>query len=122
MALLQASNNTFNEVVRIGTAVGASAQRLDTVIGGLLTRITTSNNQSLTTLNKVAGAYKVGSNAISLNGAAVATGSPASITSSVSRLDIGAIHDGTSRISGHIAAIRYYKKRVSNSRLQTLTT
>jgi hypothetical protein len=122
MALFQASNNTYAEVIRVGTSSGSLTQKLDTVIGSSLTRITTSNNQSLTTLNKVAGAYKVGSNAISLNGAAVAAGSPASITSSVSRLDLGGIHDGASKINGHIAAIRYYKKRLPDAKLQSLTT
>ena len=122
MALVQASNNTFNELIRIGTATSASFQRLDTTAGGSLTRITTSNAQSLTAQNKVTGAYKVGENAISLNGSSVITGSPASITSLASRLDIGSVQDGTSKINGHIASLKYYKKRLANAKLVTLST
>ena len=122
MVLAQASNNTFNELTRIGTATSGSFQRLDTIVGGSLTRITTTNAQSLTAQNKVSGAYKVGENAISLNGSVVITGSPASITSSANRLDIGSIQDGTSKINGHIASLRYYKKRLANAKLQALTT
>jgi len=122
MILVQASNNTFNEIVRIGTPSGLSTQRLDTITGGSLTRITTLNNHSLTALNKVAGAYKAGSNAISLNGGSVVTGSPAGITSLASKLDIGVSHDGSSRINGYIQSLRYYKKRLPNAKLQSLTT
>jgi hypothetical protein len=122
MVLAQASNNTFNELTRIGTATSGSLQRLDTIVGGVLTRITTTNAQSLTSQNKVSGAYKVGENAISLNGSSVITGSPANITSLANRLDIGSIQDGTSKINGHIASLRYFKKRLPNAKLQTLTT
>jgi len=121
--LAQASNNSFNELTRIGTSTGSLIQSLDTTSGGLLTRASTLTSLSATSLNKVAGAYKIGSNAISLNGSAVVTASPAAITSLAVILHIGNLHTNASAntLCGHIASIRYYRKRLSNEKLQTLT-
>jgi len=119
----QASNNTFNELVRIGSAASATSPSFDTTVGGLLTRTTALNNFNFSGINKTSGAYIVGNNAISHNGNAVVTSSPAAITSSCNRLDIGKFHPGSPNLphNGHIAAIRYYKKRLPNSKLQALT-
>ena len=119
--LVQASNNNFNDLTRVGSALGSLNQRFDTISGGTLTRITSSNSQSLTAQNKISAAYKVGSNAMSLNGGSVATGSPVGITSLATRLDIGSNHDASSKMNGHIAVFRYYKKRLDNAKLVSLT-
>lgn len=119
--LIVSSNSTFLEVTRIGTGTSSSIQRFDTVVANVLTRVSSLSSHSLTAQNKVTAAYKVSDNAMSLNGAAVVTSSPAAITSVVNRCDIGANHDGSSKFNGHLAAIRYYKKRLANAKLQTLT-
>ena len=40
----------------------------------------------------------------------------------VNQLNIGNRPDGARPLNGHIASIRYYKKRLANAKLQTLTT
>lgn len=119
----QASNNTFSELVRIGTATNSLAQVLDTTIGAWLTSLPATVFLSLTAKNKSAGSYKGGRNAISSNGSTVATVSPADITSLVNRLDIGAMHplSGQPAMCGHICKIQYYKNYLSDERLQSLT-
>jgi hypothetical protein len=118
------SNNTFNNSIRITSAGSSLAPVFDTVIGGLQTRAVSSTSISLSSRNKVAGAYKVGNNGISTNGSVVVTSSPATITNLVDRLDIGSFHPvaGLPQLCGHIAAVRYYKKRLSDAKLQSLTT
>jgi hypothetical protein len=119
----QASSNSFNELVRIGSATAATSPSFDTSVGGLQTRATALNNFNFSGINKTSGAYIVGNNAISHNGNAVVTSSPAAITSSCNRLDIGKFHPGAANLphNGHIASIRYYKKRLPNAKLQALT-
>jgi len=121
--LVQASNNTFNERNGIVNPTSSFSQSLDTVVGATFTRISTSNVLSSTLLNKVAGAYKAGSNAIVINNGVLVAGSPAAITSLANRLDIGNLHVNppANTLCGHIASIRYYKKRLSNAKLQSLT-
>ena len=119
----QASNNTFNELVRIGSATAGTSPFFDTSVGGLRTIATALNNFNFSGINKTSGAYIVGNNAISHNGNAVVTSSPAAITSSCNRLDIGRYHPGSANMpyNGHIASLRYYRKRLPNAKLQALT-
>jgi hypothetical protein len=119
----QASNNTFNELVRIGSATAATSPSFDTTVGGLQTRATALNNFDFSGINKTSAAYIVGNNAISHNGNAVVTSSPAAITSSCNRLDIGRYHPVSANLphNGHIASLRYYRKRLPNAKLVQLT-
>jgi hypothetical protein len=119
----QASNNSFNELVRIGSATSATSPSFDTTVAATQTRATALNNFNFSGTNKTSAAYIVGNNAISHNGNAVVTSSPAAITSSCARLDIGKFHPVASNLphNGHIASLRYYRKRLTNEKLQALT-
>jgi hypothetical protein len=75
---------------------------------------------TLSSLNKTAGAYKENDIAASTNGSEVVTDASASVPTNLNRLDIGNQISGDF-LCGHIAAIRYYKKRLSNQKLQALT-
>ena len=70
---------------------------------------------------KQALAYKLNDCAYSLNGASAITDTSALIPT-VSQLNIGNAYSGTLTINGHIASIRYYKKRLANAKLVTLST
>jgi len=69
---------------------------------------------------KQALTYKLNDCAYSLNGAAAITDTSA-LTPTVNRINFGSAYTGQP-LNGHIAAIRYFKKRLSNAKLQTLTT
>jgi hypothetical protein len=120
----QASNNSFNELVRIGSTTSGTSPTFDTTVAATLTRATALNNFDFSGINKTSAAYIVGNNAISHNGNAVVTSSPAAITSSCARLDIGRFQPSAAANlphNGHIASMRYYRKRLSNAKLQSLT-
>jgi len=69
---------------------------------------------------KQAVAYKLNDCAYSANGASVITDTSALIPT-VSRLNIGGAFNNTLAINGHIATLRYYKKRLANAKLTSLT-
>lgn len=69
---------------------------------------------------KQALTYKLNDCAYSLNGASAITDTSALIPT-VNRINFGSAYTGQP-LNGHIAAIRYFKKRLSNAKLQTLTT
>jgi len=69
---------------------------------------------------KQAIAYKLNDCAYSLNGASAITDTSASIPT-FSQLNIGNAYSNNLAINGHIASIRYYKKRLANAKIQALT-
>ena len=69
---------------------------------------------------KQAVAYKLNDCAYSANGASVIIDTSALIPT-VSRLNIGGAFNNTLAINGHIASVRYFKKRLSNSKIQAIT-
>jgi hypothetical protein len=70
---------------------------------------------------KQAVAYKLNDCAYSANGAAAITDTSALIPT-VSQLNIGLSHNSSQQpLNGHIASIRYFKKRLANAKLQTIT-
>lgn len=71
-------------------------------------------------LVKQSVAYKLNDCAYSANGASVIIDTLASIPT-FNRVDIGMSFVPSLFLNGHIASIRYYRKRLSNSRLQALT-
>lgn len=71
---------------------------------------------------KIASAHIAGQQSATVNGASVTSRSTAYVAESSSTLHIGSIGVGISQINGHIARITYYRKRLSNAKLQTLTT
>jgi hypothetical protein len=79
-----------------------------------------SGTVSTTTLNKVASAIKQNDFAVSLNGAAAVADTVGTLETTMARLIIGA-DNNIHYLGGHIARIRYYNTRKSNSELQSLT-
>ena len=67
-------------------------------------------------------AYNSSSCGISDNGSAVTTTSVTTTTQTMLTLQIGNMLGGAFYWSGHITSIRYFKKRLPNAKLQTLTT
>lgn len=75
---------------------------------------------TLASLNRTVGAYKVNDFAASTNGSAVVTDTGGLVAASVDRLEIGN-QLSVDLLCGHIARIQYFRKRLSNAKLQTLT-
>ena len=67
----------------------------------------------------LSSAYKLNDFAASLNGGAVATDTAGSLPTPT-KIIIGA--DGSSYMNGHIARLRYYPTRLTNAKLQELST
>ena len=119
--IVQIDNNTNANVLR---HVYSSAS------GGFFSFIR-SNLDTPTSLSVITGtastiqkrviAYEGTSFASSTNGAAVATATRA-MPIGLNGMKIGNLAEGPFYLSGHIAAIRYYKKRLPNAKLVSLTT
>ena len=110
-------DNTANEMIRLRTegtdpfykVTGGGSDLVSLNLGAIVAR----------TAFKVAACYKLDDFAASLNGATVSTDNTGTIPT-VDRLRIGQGQSGNI-ITGHIAAIRYYRKRLDNAKLQALT-
>jgi len=114
------NNNRFSMFVPLGTPMAVAAR---VVAGGAATNPANSASFSAGAIVKAALAYAVGTNqaALSVNGAAPSTASPAASPTGVNTLRIGAIF-GVTQLGGWIQEIRYYPRRLSDAELQTLTT
>jgi hypothetical protein len=101
---------------------GVSALRL------LITKQTIEQSSSSPSLNmsaqqfKVAGVYRINDAAISVNGGAASTGTPADLPS-LTHIRLGSLGGGGGNpLNGHIRKIAYWPKRLSNTLLEQLTT
>jgi hypothetical protein len=83
-------------------------------------RITAGALVSGTSPIKISGAYKASDFAGSLNGATAVTSSSGSIDPVV-QMNIGAWASSQYMLNGHIARLRYYRKRLPNATLQLLS-
>jgi len=83
-------------------------------------RITAGALVSGTSPIKISGAYKASDFAGSLNGATAVTSSSGSIDPVV-QMNIGAWASSQYMLNGHIARVRYYRKRLPNATLQQLS-
>ena len=111
-------DNTANEMIRLRTEGtdpfykvtdgGSDLVSLD--LGAIVAR----------TAFKVAACYNLNDFAASLNGATVSTDNTGTIPT-VDRLRIGQGQSGNI-VTGHIARIQYFKKRLPDAKLQSLTT
>ena len=101
---------------------GAGSKRwraITTTSSGIEAVISTSGD--ITTTNvKAAYAFKLNDNAFAVNNVLVGTDTTVTMPNPTS-MRIGG-NDGANVLNGHIAAIRYYKKRLPNAKLVTLTT
>lgn len=76
---------------------------------------------SVGTSAKIGFCYKVNDFAGTLNGSAVVTDTSGSVTA-VEQIGIGYIHGTTANFNGHISRLRYYPTRLTNAKLQELST
>lgn len=76
-------------------------------------------------VNKIASAYSVNDFSASRNGGTVVVDSSGAVPASLSQINIGTDERSQTPVSFYsnrcIGSLRYYKKRLSNSKLQTLT-
>lgn len=91
------------------TTVGATSQ----------SNITTSMDTAIAP-SKLSYGYKLNDMVFAVNGEIIGTDAIGTMPTSTA-LRIGARDDGA-YLNGHIASVRYYKKRLSNAKLQSLTT
>jgi hypothetical protein len=123
--VVTASDGTTGNRVAIGNiATGFVDAGLSQVFivttGGSVQATLGISGLTLSSINKTVGAYKENDFAVSTNSSAVVTDATGLVATSLNRLEIGnQISDGF--LCGHIAAIRYYKKRLPNAKLQALT-
>jgi hypothetical protein len=96
---------------------GVGTQSRNTTATALLPTFANSANTSF----KRGLAYYTGGGSISTNGASVTNTAAVISTQTMLTLQIGSMLGGSFYWSGHLASIRYYKKRLSNAKLQTLT-
>jgi hypothetical protein len=101
------------------SGVGSRRWRgLTTTSAGIEAVITTSGD--ITTTNvKAAYAFKLNDNAFAVNNVFVGTDTTVTMPNPTS-MRIGG-NDGVDVLNGHIAAVRFYKKRLPNAKLQALT-
>lgn len=118
--MLSVSDNTFNN--------GHDLRYTDITTASSLTNVSNVSQATGFTGTITSGAttkqimaYKLNDYAYSLNGAASITDTVA-LVPTVNRLNIGAAYNNTQVGNGHIQSILYYKKRLPNAKLQTLTT
>jgi hypothetical protein len=67
----------------------------------------------------IAFGYKSGDFAATINGGAMATSADARMGGNITGVTFG--RRNTAAINGHIASVRYYKKRLPNAKLQSIT-
>jgi len=88
--------------------------------GGSLSALIAVTVASVTSPVKIVGAYKLDDFAISANGGAINSDNLGAVGVGINRLNIGSQND-TEPLNGHIASIRYFKKRLANAKLQSIT-
>jgi len=116
--VVSSDDNTANEMVRLRTE-GTDPFFRVTDGGSDLVAID-SGAVVANTAFKLAGAYKINDFASVINGGTVGTDGAGTIPT-VDRMRIGAGQAGNT-MCGCIASLRYYKKRLPDAKLQTLTT
>ena len=115
--VLAADDNTANEMIRLRTE-GTNPFFKVTDGGSELVSID-AGTVSANTSFKLIGAYKLDDFASSINGGAAVTDTSGTIPT-VDRMRIGAGQGGNT-MCGCVASLRYYRKRLPNAKLQTLT-
>ena len=116
------TSNNQHGIYKTNAALSASGLRwgATTVLVGISTQaaILTSTDVA-TSRSRLSYAYKLDDFAFAYSGAIVGTDTSGTLPSPTS-MHIGC-RDGSLQINGHLASIRYYKKRLANAKLQALT-
>ena len=91
------------------------------IASGGTTQYQQTPNTTMLEFNTFALAAEASSAMAATNGT-LATAGGGLMPVGIDRLNIGNRADGARILNGHIASLRYYKKRLANAKLQTLTT
>jgi hypothetical protein len=116
--VLAADDNTANEMIRLRTE--GTNPFFKVTDGGSEVVAIDAGTVTANTAFKLIGAYKVNDFASSINGGSAVTDTAGTIPT-VDRMRIGAGQGGNT-MCGCISAIRYFKKRLPDAKLQALTT
>jgi hypothetical protein len=116
--VLAADDDTANEMIRLRTE--GTNPFFKVTDGGSDVVAIDAGTVTANTAFKLIGAYKVNNFASSINGGSAVTDTTGAIPT-VDRMRIGAGQGGNT-MCGCISAIRYYKKRLPDAKLQSLTT
>jgi hypothetical protein len=116
--VLAADDNTANEMIRLRTE--GTNPFFKVTDGGSDVVAIDAGTVTANTAFKLIGAYKVNDFASSINGGSAVTDTTGTIPT-VDRMRIGAGQVGNT-MCGCISAIRYFKKRLPDAKLQSLTT
>jgi len=120
--ILTADDNSINN--RVGLLCGSASTTIDCRISSGGSAANPSSIGSISTSpQKMAIAYKAGASngAAVLGGGTVQTSSPAGSVPA-DRFRIGNTQNGTDYLNGHIQRLSYYRARLSNATLQSLTS
>ena len=117
-AIVGIDDNTANEMIRLRTEGSDPFYRVTD--GGSDVVALDLGSVTANASFKIASAYALNNFAASLNGGSASTDSVGTLPT-VDRLRIGADQGGNT-ITGTIGRISYYKKRLANAKLQTLST
>ena len=115
--VLTTDDNTSNEMIRLRTE--GTNPFLRVIDGGSEVVAIDAGTVTANTVFKLIGAYKVNDFASSINGGSAVTDATGTIPT-VDRMRIGAGQGGNT-MCGCVSAIRYFKKRLPNAKLQALT-
>ena len=113
---------SFNNGSTTNTFEAFNGTQLTAVIAsGGTTQYQQAPNTTMLEFNTFALAAEASSAMAATNGT-LATAGTGIMPVGIDRLNIGNRADGARILNGHIASLRYYKKRLPNAKLQTLTT
>jgi len=120
--IMQIDDGTNSE--RIGFVYEPSAapvgDQMFVIDGGSLQARVGSGSFVSATPGKFASCYKLNDFAATLNGSAVNTDTSGTLPT-VNKIDIGRSQPDSNYLNGHIARLRYYRKRLPNATLQLLS-
>lgn len=75
-----------------------------------------------TSVGRIAGAYAANDAAVSVNGGTVVTDTSVTLPTTVSQLRLGNRPDGARALMGYVRKVKYWRQRLSNAVIQSLTT
>jgi hypothetical protein len=115
------SFNSSHGIYKSNATVSAAGKRwVGTTINATQQAEITTSTDVAVSRSRLTYAYKINDYAFAYAGGIVGTDTSATVPSPTT-MRIGSRDDGRA-INGHLASIRYYKKRLPNSKLVTLTT
>jgi len=120
--LVMASSGANSNQIAIFRNPSPLYMRFDVASGGAYTAQIISATITDGSFNKTAGSYATNDARAAFNGTLGTADITVTVPSNLTTLNIGSQSLGNAPHNGHIAAIRYFKKRLSNAKLQSLTT